>query len=185
MAIDTFRVMAVLLTLVAASGARPAASSRGPCSSPGDVLHVDANLAPTIVELWRTSPTFHRQVARLAATGVVVSIERCRTRTECPSSVRASTTMSFQDDVLARANVRILFPSVDAPELIAHELEHVIERLDGVDLARFGDRGPRVVRVDERGHYETARAQHMGRLAAAEYRAGSAIASACERTVAP
>ena len=50
-----------------------------------------------------------------------------------PSSSRARTVLKSQDGSLASAHV-YLKPSLDAPELIAHELEHILEQLDGVDL---------------------------------------------------
>jgi hypothetical protein len=57
-------------------------------------------------------------------------------------------------------------------ELIAHELEHVIEQLDGVDLASQITRGD-TARSPRRGHYETLRAVTMGRRVAEEVRRDS------------
>jgi hypothetical protein len=136
------------------------------------VLRAEPRFARTIDQLWRRSPTFRRQVARLAASGLLVTIEWCRTR--CPGTVRAQTIVHYQDGMLAGANARIHFRPTEEPELIAHELEHVIEQLEGVDLARLASRKPGVVHVDASGGYETTRAQHVGQLAGAEYRAGVA-----------
>jgi hypothetical protein len=51
-------------------------------------------------------------------------------------------------------------------ELIGHELEHLIEQLDGVDLAAHIAR--RVARRTDAGHYETQRAIQVGRRVAKE-----------------
>jgi hypothetical protein len=52
-------------------------------------------------------------------------------------------------------------------EFIAHELEHVLEQLDGMDLGRLARQGLDGV-VDGEGAYETARARSVGRLVARE-----------------
>jgi len=52
-------------------------------------------------------------------------------------------------------------------EFIAHELEHVLEQLDGTDLARLARQGLDGV-VEGEGAYETARARSVGRLVARE-----------------
>ena len=52
-------------------------------------------------------------------------------------------------------------------ELIAHELEHVLEQVDGTDLARLARQGLDGV-VEWGGAYETARARSVGRLVARE-----------------
>jgi hypothetical protein len=150
------------------------------CVAPRPVLRAESFFEPTIAQMWQRSPTFRRQVTRLVASGLIVTIEKCWT--QCSGSLRAQTTVTYQHGVLARANVQIQLRLSEMPELIAHELEHVIEQLDGVDLVRLASRGSRLVNVDQSGHYETARADHIGRTVAAEYRAGVEMAPACERT---
>jgi hypothetical protein len=59
----------------------------------------------------------------------------------------------------------------DQVELIAHELEHVIEQLDGVDLharATLPETGVRS--LDEDAGFETIRAVRAGRAASEEVR---------------
>jgi hypothetical protein len=75
----------------------------------------------------------HRLFFELGAGGVLVTIERCWTHR--PGTVRAQTTVKDQHRVLARANVQIQFRPLETAEPIPQELERVIERLDGVDLA--------------------------------------------------
>ena len=52
-------------------------------------------------------------------------------------------------------------------EAIAHELEHVLEQVEGTDLARLARQRVDGV-VDLGGQYETARAQSVGRTVARE-----------------
>jgi hypothetical protein len=156
------------------------ARAAAPCAMPGQVLRAERHFERTIEELWHRSPTFRRQVARLTAGSLLVTIEPCWTH--CPSTVRAQTTVEYQHGVPARATVQIQGRPSETAELIAHELEHVIEQLDGVDLARLASRGNPVVQLDQNGHYETGRAQYIGRIAAVEYRTGAEMAFTCERT---
>ena len=60
----------------------------------------------------------------------------------------------------------------DPVELIAHELEHVLEQLDGVDLRSLAAVPASQVRGCECGEerYETVRAVRAGRAAAEEVR---------------
>ena len=67
------------------------------------------------------------------------------------------------------------------PELVAHELEHVVEQLDRVDLPRRATaaasgvtRGPRGALFPE--YFETERARQIGRRVAGEV----GIVSSCE-----
>ena len=63
-----------------------------------------------------------------------------------------------------------LQPSVDATELIAHELEHILEQLDGVDLQAQAGNG--VVWKAGDGVFETRRAIEAGRRVAREVTMG-------------
>ena len=55
-------------------------------------------------------------------------------------------------------------------EHIAHELEHVLEAVDGTDLPRLARQRVDGVMNLGRHHYETARAQSVGRMVAREVR---------------
>jgi Tol biopolymer transport system component len=88
-----------------------------------------------------------------------------------PSS-RARTVLARKDSSLVSANV-YLTPSLDAPELIAHELEHILEQLDGVDLqAQAGNDA--VWKADD-GAFETRRAIEAGRRVAREITTGANV----------
>ncbi|MBA2603256.1 MAG: PD40 domain-containing protein, partial [Acidobacteria bacterium] len=87
---------------------------------------------PVIDRMWRTSPTFRRQYSRLArdiTLRITIRADAPRTR----SDVRAFTRMDRRDGAVVTAEIVILFPR-EAVELIAHEIEHVIEALDDVVL---------------------------------------------------
>ena len=66
-----------------------------------------------------------------------------------------------------------LGPSGDPVMLIAHEFEHILEQLDGVDLRSMATRVATGVHlVPGSGHFETDRAIAAGRQVADEVRRG-------------
>ena len=118
----------------------------------------------------RLSPTFRRQCLRITnALGLTVVLRQFLTRP--PNRVRARTSFWTASDGRRYATVEI--GALDDPvELIAHEIEHVIERLDGVDLrARAALPGTGVRLCDGGdGSFETIRATRAGLAAADEVR---------------
>jgi hypothetical protein len=79
---------------------------------------------------------------------------------------RAFTVVRRQGRVI-RAEVNVP-PGRDYAELVAHEFEHVIEQIEGLDLRRMSKtRGARVWEV-ERGWFESGRAVDAGRAVTAE-----------------
>jgi Tol biopolymer transport system component len=122
--------------------------------------------------MWQASPTFRGQWRRLAAgTGVRVSV-LVEDLPRPASSSRARTVLRHQDGSLVSAHV-YLKPSLDAAELIAHELEHILEQLDGVDLQAQAGNG--VVWESDTGVFETRRAIEAGRRVAREITTGSGV----------
>ena len=119
----------------------------------------------TLESMIRKSATFRRQCQRLANT---VNL-RVRVQIETVNGARARTVMGTTADglIVATANIKLL---EDVAELIAHEIEHVIEYLDGVDLAARASLAGTGVRRDVNGAFETARAVHVGRAVAREVR---------------
>ena len=121
---------------------------------------------PLIVEMLARSPTFRRQCARLAAaTNLTVLV-----RSDLPAGTRAGALTSIQPRGLGKieAFVRVGMSHRTA-ELIAHEIEHIIEQLDGVDL-RAKSRLPAsgVRHVWDLDAYETTRAIATGLRVARE-----------------
>ena len=114
------------------------------------------------------SATFRRQCRRLAGTpALTVTL---RPAPAALSGVRARTRFGRAGGVLVAA-VEILTLH-DPVELIAHEIEHVIEQLDGVDLvskAFVAQSGVQAARNDATA-FETTRATRVGLRVAGEVR---------------
>jgi len=131
-------------------------------------LAAAAVFKPYLERMVRMSPTFRRQCTRLGAAASV----RVQLRLEDPQrrpSFRARTVVERDQGVVAAAHI-FLSPSPDAFELIAHELEHILEQLDGVDLeAQLGSGN---VWKREDGAFETRRATEAGRRVRGEMRTG-------------
>ena len=121
-------------------------------------------LQPFIERMLRSSPTFNRQCTRLAAAQRLKVVLRLEERQRRPSFY-ARTVFERRDGVLVAADV-FLSPTPDAVERIAHEVEHVLEQLDGVDLAAQVGSGNVWRRED--GAFETRRATDVGRRVARE-----------------
>ena len=126
---------------------------------------------PAINRLRRDSPTFRRQCDRIAAAPqLLVTIE-----SEPPRPLlrpAALTQVVRYENGRIRATVRIPASS-RTEELIAHELEHVLEQLDGIDLrAKARLRATGVHSCDcgdvKAAVYETARAVSAERRVARE-----------------
>ena len=126
-------------------------------------------LQGVVESMMRLSPTFRRQCARLAsAAGLTVTVARAIPATE---GSLATTRMMMSPEGHLYAVVH-LGPTAANEELLAHEFEHIIEQLDGVDLAAMAKRNGTGVRTTgESGCFETDRARAMGRQVASEIRA--------------
>ena len=168
------------LVLAAAGGSEPASPGgwRSPaarCEAMAGSLRVPPALHGVVTELCRRSPTFRRQVARLAdAGGLTVTVRLV---------VLPSTSPCRAQTVIARVDGQVRSADVQVPaghtrlvvELIGHEFEHIVEQLDGVDLRRWvGHGGVRRVGGDQAaGPIETERARQVGLLVAGEYTAST------------
>ena len=147
----------------------PARAADGSHAMPPNLL-APRGYQELLASMVRRSATFRRQCLRIAYTpGLVVQLESLRV-SAAPSHVRAETHITRKDGRVL-AIVR-LFSLDDPVELIAHEIEHIIEQLDGVDLqarAAATDSGVRVRRGDG-PVFETTRAARVGLMVAAEVR---------------
>ena len=121
-----------------------------------------AVLHPALEKMRLSSPIFRRQCRRLAGAShlrVNLLLEELSRR----PSYRARAAMEYRSGLLV--SVTIHLTSFDEPvELIAHELEHVLEQLDGVDLEADVRTGTVWKRED--GAFETRRAIEVGRRVA-------------------
>jgi hypothetical protein len=161
--IVAYHAAAVLLLTI--TTARPAASQHAhdQSSIPHNLVVPDI-VRPLVTAMWRQSPTFRRQCARLSDNPhVTVSIELA-------SKTRHGRARSRIDRANAglHASVEIELRTPEMyVEYISHELEHVLEIVDGVDLPLFARRGLDGV-FSGADQYETARARSVGEMVAHE-----------------
>jgi len=143
-----------------------------PAQQPSSTIEVCPIYRSAVADMLRYSPTFQRQYSRLVRTPYLrVAIapflfggrpaDGAVTRIEHRSA-------GMEADVQ-------LGPSGDPVLLIAHEFEHILEQLDGVDLPSMATRVATGVHlVSGSGHFETDRAIAAGRQVASEVRRGRA-----------
>jgi hypothetical protein len=133
-------------------------------------LHVSSTYRRAVEMMVQRSPTFRRQCMRIAG-APHVTVEVNVARTPWRSDIRATTNITRYESGRLIAAIGI-FPPKDSVELIAHEIEHVIEQLDEIDLAaRARLPGTGVRALSDSDAFETARAKKIGRKVAAETRA--------------
>jgi hypothetical protein len=119
---------------------------------------------PSVIPgVWTFSLTFQRQCRRLAEGKVVVVLQWA---TDLMPWHRASTRILRDDGRVFRAVVRLRASDEPAVQLI-HELEHVMEALDGID-----QRSPGCGWRTRGGAYETARARRVEAVARRELELG-------------
>jgi hypothetical protein len=144
-----------------------AGTARAHTASPPWPCHlvIDQNLRPFADSAWDGSATFRHQCHTLEAARATVfvtaafpwELDRAAARIE----------MSAQGTVFARVRVR-LGRDANIVELIAHEIEHVLERVEGINLLMEWRRGGSNVRLLSGGALETGRAIDVGRRVARE-----------------
>lgn len=128
---------------------------------------VDGKLQGLVDDLIARSPAFRRQWQRLSRQPrLTLRIELVHQQHVLDA--HAATKVVVQPDGSQEATVAIP-ASTRLAELIAHEVEHVLERLDGVRVAARHSLGDGSVRKAS-GTFETARAVLVGQMVAAEFR---------------
>ena len=125
-----------------------------------------ADLGRALNRIYDRSPTFRAQCERIRRAPHLRV--RIRIDPSIPSRCRAFTIVQRLGHAI-EADVH-LPPSADHSELVAHEFEHLLEQIEGLNLRRLARvRGSGVHEI-EREMFETDRAQAAGRLVAAEFR---------------
>lgn len=122
-----------------------------------------ADVRELIEETAALSPTVRRQLAAIAEAPARVEVRV--TGAPMPAMSRARTTIRKYEGGFIEAEI-VLPVNSDRVELLAHELEHVVEQIERVDLAAL-ERAGHAWR-DALGVFETERAHAAGRAAAAE-----------------
>jgi hypothetical protein len=188
----TLLIAAVALVVAtSAAGAAPGQSPVDPGAQPdsGAARHMDTSqamvlppnleftesLRPILQRMWQYSPIFKRQCARLAqAHDLTVVIRVGQLPEHRKNEATALTRISGRPGRPMRAE--ILLGLADLELHIAHEFEHIIERIDGV-LVELMD-ALAIQGVDRNGGtFETARAKETGRAVAREIMAAQIFAS--------
>ena len=121
-------------------------------------------LTPLLTRMWRSSATFRRQCAQLAEhpeVTIQIALDPRTTHGRAVSRVH-------RGEAGVRASVQIeMRDPAQYVEYLAHELEHVLEQIDGTDRVRLARQHVDGV-VNVGGVYETARARSVGRTVARE-----------------
>ena len=136
-------------------------ASHGRTSWPCRVL-AGADMLPFVQRAWDKSATFREQCRKLAAAGAVIHLRASSEKGF--SGAAAQIGRSPEGLMVAHVRVRLGASTVG---LIAHELEHVLERIEGVNHMIEARRGTSKVWWVG-GAYETRRAVDAGRRVAGE-----------------
>lgn len=136
-------------------------------------FHIDAPLRPTVRDMLARSATFRRQWSAITE-GQGVHVAVFLTDGTLQPGCRARTTIKKYSSGLLLAVV-LIPPNGDYPELVAHELEHVIEQIEGIDLAALARSGSIRVRQRPDGAFETVRAQNAGLAVSTELKAATRV----------
>ena len=132
-------------------------------------LRVPSGHQPAIVQMLERSPMFRRQCLRLAGAPHLTVVVRMLHPLTGGSRARTQITLAEGNRLVAIVEIN---PLGDFMELLAHELEHIIEQLDGVDLAARSTVARSGVWSCMDGTFETSRAVRVGTLVANEVRRG-------------
>lgn len=131
-------------------------------------LHVVDDMREVVATLLARSQTLRAQCARIAATPrarIVVEV----TGNRLGAQARARATARRYDSGLLTVVIELPAMAIaDYAELLAHELEHVIELIENVDLTELMKQRSAGVTKTSEGLFETTRAQAAGKAAAAE-----------------
>jgi hypothetical protein len=143
-------------------------------STPGERFEIPSNIQASddlkdlLTTLAARSRTLREQCARIGAapqTRILIDVIGHR----LGALTRARATARRYDSGLLTVVIELPAVSMgDFAELLAHELEHVIELTDKVDLAEMVRQKSDGVTQNHEGLFETDRAQAAGRAAAAE-----------------
>jgi hypothetical protein len=166
------------LGLITAGQARVLAASDETFSIPAN-LHMSRDLQPRFNAMLTASPTFRSQCQRLAGqTGLYVRLVVDPRLTDGP--IRARSVISR-----LRSGAVVAFVSIgaapDPAEWLAHEIEHVIEQLEGVKLHALAARNHDVWRTSL-DTFETGRAIRAGRAVLDEVRSAERLAAGLAAT---
>ena len=138
-------------------------------------LQLPRELQVEVAALWQRSPIFRGQCERIAAARfLTVKLQYLLHSAHQLRSYRALTTYKRNADGTAEAFVRV-GTNGPLPELIGHELEHVLEQLEGLPLRRLAAYANTNVSRTDDDVYETERARVTGRQVFDEWLAAQTL----------
>jgi hypothetical protein len=144
---------------VRADERRPCAASRLPAN-----VQLPSGMAPVLQRIYERSQTFRSQCDRLADAKELQV--RVRINARIRGGCRAFTVIRRVGREI-QAEMHLPFGR-DLTELVAHEFEHLLEQVEGVNLRRLARLEGSGVRQIEPDLFESDRAQAAGRLVAKE-----------------
>jgi hypothetical protein len=169
-----YLAMAAALLATSPTTARAAATGdpRPPAVLPSPSFVVDRAFESVLAELLSSSPTLRRQYECIVGSPHV----QVRVTLMPPLAVDRIAQTEFRRVVRGELEARVQIPTplrIDQyGEWLAHELEHVLEQMEGLDLVGLAaDRAGGVVKLAD--GFETERAQRAGREAAREVMAAT------------
>ena len=138
------------------------------CDAPAltlpDSIQLSDGLQPVVQWALEHSPSFRRQCRALAAAPDLRATVKVAVR---PAGATARARTSFRQGEWGALAAEIEIRSApDLTELLAHEFEHLLEQLDGVDLQALSRKGKARRLAD--GAFETERAIAAGHQVAGE-----------------
>jgi hypothetical protein len=146
-------------------------TSNVPTGFPTNIV-VQAGLRAAVAQLWEGSPTFRAQCQKIG--------EHKRYRVAMVIEPSLSVSRSWRAQCVLRSyssgfvTARMMVPpSRQLAELIPHELEHVIEHIDGINVQHEARRHGTGAYDTGGGRVETTRAVRVGRQARQELESSS------------
>jgi hypothetical protein len=134
-------------------------------SGPPSNLEIPDTMKPIVARMWGASPTFRRQCARLTEASLTVTVWLGPPKEF--AGVNAVTRIQVVRGAALSVTARL---RVAEPEYLAHEIEHVLEQIDGVNWRLAVEQRLDGVSLAAADHFETTRAVAVGRLVADEVR---------------
>lgn len=170
----------VLLALVATLRVSPAWADPLLCSTVPGNMAVSSVYQAHVQQLLAQSPTLRQQCRVIASTPDVVVVIRAAVRMSPGRRAYTEFIRTGRGQLRAVVDLPV---SRDFAELLAHELEHVVEQIEGIDLQQRAARGDRSVWATGPNSYETIRAMRVGRHVAHEVRrCADPFSPSCEQT---
>lgn len=155
-------VLFVLLTVSSA-----AQDPQVPCADLVANIRVDSLLQPVIASLLRKSKIFRHQWLTIASSRRVRVTIKPLTPGLLGYGTRAHATLTRYEYGLVRAEIEMPIGS-DYAELLPHEFEHVLEMIEGINLAQQAESSDGGIAEVDKGTFETRRARDAGLAASRE-----------------